>query len=258
MEARPIRRRWPIRLAGTHHMEKTARRGLCAVALLVSAGWITVLAQAQGVVPRPGSSSTQSPGTTVGDAEQGQRAVEASCATCHGADGNSPDPQYPKLAGQSRAYLYSQLLAFKRGARSSQVMSGIVASLSDAQMGDAADFFSRQPRTADTVKDRRLAAIGERIFFGSMPACAMCHGSAGQRGMPMMGPGMMGMMGHGMMGMRGFGDVPRLNGQHAAYVVDQLYRFAAGARWGTVMNRIAASLSEQEMKAVAEYLSGLR
>ena len=242
-------------------MEKT-RRGLWAVALLVSAGWITVLAQAQGVVPRPGSSSTQSPGTTVGDAEQGQRAVEANCATCHGADGNSPDPQYPKLAGQSRAYLYSQLLAFKRGTRSSQVMSGIVASLSDAQMRDAADFFSRQPRTADIVKDRRLAAIGERIFFGGMPACTMCHGSAGQRDMPMMGPGMMGHgmmgMGQGMMGMRGSGNVPRLYGQHAAYVVDQLYRFAAGARRGTVMNRIAASLSEQEMKAVAEYLSGLR
>ena len=69
---------------------------------------------------------------------------------------------------------------------------------------------------------------------------------------------MMGMMGHGMMGMGGVGNVPRLNGQHPAYVVDQLNRCAAGERQGTVMNRIAASLSEQEVKAVAEYLSGLR
>ena len=73
----------------------------------------------------------------------------------------------------------------------------------------------------------------------------------------MMGP-MMGMMGHGMMGMRGSESVPRLNGQHPAYLVDQLNRFAAGERQGIVMNRIAPSLSEQDMKAVAEYLSGLR
>ena len=186
--------------------------------LFVAATLATAVAAASILSPARG-------GTAVGDAEQGQRAVEANCATCHGADGNSPDPQYPKLAGQNRAYLYGQLWAFKRGARRSEVMSGIVASLSDADMAYAANFFSRQPRKPDTVKDRRLAAIGESIFFAGMPPCAMCHGSAGQRGMPMMGRmPMMGMMGHGMMGMGGLRDVPRLNGQHAAYVVDQLNR----------------------------------
>ena len=211
----------------------------------------------------PRWSSAQIPGSSAGDADKGQRPLEANCASCHGVDGNSPDPQYPKLAGQNRAYLYSQLWAFKRGARRSEVMSGIVASLSDADIIYAANFFSRQPRKPDAVKDRRLAAIGERIFFAGMPSCAMCHGSAGQGGMPMMGMmghgmPMMGMMGHGMMGMGGSESIPRLNGQHAAYVVDQLNRFAAGERQGMVMNRIAPSLSKQDMKAVAEYLSGLR
>ena len=218
---------------------------------------VAALAITVAVLASPRWSSAQFPGSSAGDADKGQRALEANCATCHGADGNSPDPQYPKLAGQNQAYLYEQLWAFKRGARRSEVMSGIVASLSDTDMAYAANFFSRQPRKPDTVKDRRLAAIGERIFFAGMPSCAMCHGSARQRGMPMMGP-MMGMMGHGMMGMRGSESVPRLNGQHPAYLVDQLNRFAAGERQGIVMNRIAPSLSEQDMKAVAEYLSGLR
>ena len=87
-----------------------------------------------------------------------------------------------------------------------------------------------------------------------MSRCAMCHGSSEQRGM--MGGGM---MGHGMMGMGNgmMSSVPDLNGQHAAYIVDQLNHFATGQRQGTVMNRIAASLSEADRRAVAEYLSGL-
>jgi cytochrome c553 len=145
-------------------MGKRARLVLCTAALLASTGWVTGAAQTSGAI-------------------QGQRVAEAKCATCHGTDGNSPDPQFPKLAGQNVAYLYSQLWAFKRGARRSEVMSGIVATLSDADMAHAANFYSRQLRKPDTVKDRRLAAMGERIFFAGMPPCAMCHGSAGQRGL---------------------------------------------------------------------------
>ena len=126
---------------------------------------VAALAITVAVLASPRWSSAQFPGSSAGDADKGQRALEANCATCHGADGNSPDPQYPKLAGQNQAYLYEQLWAFKRGARRSEVMSGIVASLSDTDMAYAANFYSRQPRKPDTVKDRRLAAIGERIFF---------------------------------------------------------------------------------------------
>ena len=191
-----------------------------------------------------GTSRGQSGVTRSGDPAQGLHVVEAKCAQCHGADGNSGDPQFPKLAGQSPAYLYRQLRAFRNGTRKSGVMAAIAADLTAADMANAASFFGKQPRKPDVVKDQSLAAIGERIFFGGMPACAMCHRAAGRRGMPMMG----------MMA-----GAPNLNGQHAAYIVDQLDRFASGARpSSTMMGRIAASLSEADKRAVAEYLSGLR
>lgn len=217
------------------------------------------LAQAQtGLGPSP-DQRAGSYGFAEGDPGHGRQLAKTVCAACHGADGNSMDSKYPKLASQDAAYLYRQLWAFKRGSRRSDIMSGIVAGLSDADMADAAAFYSGQALRPDTVKDPRLAAIGERIFFGGMPACAMCHAAPGQRGMPMMGMmggGMMGMMGRmPMMGM--MGSAPRLNGQHAAYIVDQLNRFASGERQAMMMDRIAASLSNRDKNAVAEYLSGL-
>lgn len=231
---------WPIKCPSVQRIVTTVRLGLCA-AVLAAAGSVAGFAQTPGEDPGPGRSSGL----------QAQRIVEAKCATCHGTDGNSSDPQFPKLAGQNGTYLYSQLWAFKEGTRKSDVMSAIVTTLSDADMADAARFYSRQQLKPDTIRNQRLATIGERIFFAGMPACAMCHGPGRQRGMPMMGH-------MPMMGMMGSGSAPKLNGQHAAYIVDQLDRFTAGERQGTVMNEIAASLSEQEKKAVAEFLSGLR
>jgi cytochrome c553 len=219
-----------------------------------------------GMMGCPGGSSAPFEGSAVGDPEQGRRLAAAKCAVCHGADGNSPDPQYPKLAGQNPAYLYWQLWAFKTGARRSDIMSGIAAALSDADAADAASFYSQQAIRPDSVKDRTLASTGEHVFFAGASSgmglpCAICHGSAGQRGM--MGHGMMGhgMMGHDMMGMMGHGmmaNVPKLNGQHARYIIDQLNRFAAGERQGTVMRHIATALSEMDKKAVAEFLSSVR
>jgi cytochrome c553 len=192
-----------------------------------------------------------------GDPEDGKRIAEAKCASCHGAEGNSTNPQYPKLAGQNPAYLYWQIWAFKTGARRSDVMSGIVAALSDADTADAASFYAEQAIHPDPIEDRVLASVGKRIFFagagpGMVPPCAMCHASGGRGHMPMM----MGMMGHGMRGHRMMTSVPNLNGQHATYSVDQLYRFASGERQGPMMNRVAAALSGADKKAVAEYLSG--
>lgn len=240
---------------------RSARLTFCAAALVVGASSVAGIAQTPTGVS--GWSSVQFMDSAIGDPGQGKRVAEAKCAACHGIDGNSPDPQFPKLAAQNPAYLYRQLWAFKDGTRTSDVMSGIVASLSDTDMADAASFYSRQARKLDTVKDVSLAATGERVFFNGMPSCAMCHGSGGRRGMPMMGMmgrGMMGhgMMGHGMMGMMGSGmaDVPSLNGQHATYILDQLNRFARGERQGTVMNRVAPTLSETNKRAVAEFLSG--
>ena len=144
-------------------------------------------------------------------------------------------------------------------------MPGIAEALSDGEVADTASFYSRQAIRPDPVANAHLAAVGQRIFAagvgpGMMSSCSMCHGSAGPQGMMGRMP-MMGMMGRGMMGMMGggmMGNVPKLSGQHAAYIVDQLSRFADGERQGSMMNRIAASLSETDRKAVAEFLSAAR
>jgi len=261
MKRLPISGGWPTIRPNDCSMGKTLLLRLRAAVLIAGAGPFTAMAQTSAGVP--GWWNAQSYGTAVGDPEHGKRIAEAKCASCHGTDGNSADPQYPKLAGQNPAYLYWQLWAFNTGARRSDIMSGIVAALSDADAADAASFYGRQAIRPDPVKDRALASAGERIFFagagpGMVPPCAMCHGSAGQRGMLMMGRmPMMGMMGRGMMDSGMMANVPILNGQHATYIIDQLNRFAAGQRQGAMMNRIAASLTETDRKAVAEFLSGL-
>ncbi|HDR8920319.1 TPA: cytochrome c4 [Burkholderia vietnamiensis] len=216
---------------------------------ILFAGFGSSLALGQ-IPPGPPGQNFQSPGPAIDDADRGARLAESKCAACHGADGNSADAQYPKLAGQKAAYLYSQLWAFKDGYRRSEVMSGIAATLSDADIADAASFFSQQTVRPDPVKNPRLGADGERIFLygassGRAPACAMCHGSTPQASMPMMG--MMPMM----------ANVPSLNGQHSAYIIDQLNRFASGERQAMMMGGIAAALSESDKKAIAEFLSNL-
>ena len=222
-----------------------------SVAILIAGG---TLFAAAAQIPL---GQSQLPGARVGDPEQGSQVAKAKCAGCHGAEGNSADPQIPKLAGQNPAYLYWQLWAFRMVTRRSDTMTAIVTAITDADMANAASFYSRQSRKPDAVKDPTLVAVGERIVFEGAgpritPPCAMCHGAPGRGGMPMM----MGRM--PMMGVRGMiANAPNLNGQYAAYIVDQLNHFASGERQATVMGRIAAELSESDKKAIAGYLSGL-
>lgn len=254
MEDVPIRASRPSRRSGEPGTGKAARVRLYAALILMNAALLA--GGAQTLTERPGWSKAQFGGPAAGEPAQGQRIAEARCAACHGADGNSTDPRYPKLAGQNQAYLYSQLRAFRNGVRPSDIMRGIAAALSHSDMEDAASFFSRQTIHPDAVTDQDLAAFGERIFYSGMPPCAMCHGTSGEGSMPMMG-----MMGRRMMGMMGSGmmaTVPNLNGQHATYLIDQLHRFATGQRQAMMMGRIAASLGGTERRAVAEYLSGLQ
>ena len=199
----------------------------------------------------------------VGDREHGRQLAEA-CAGCHGADGNSSDPKYPKLAGQAAGYLYHELSAFETGDRQSDVMAKIAAALTDADAADLASFYSQQAIRSDAVKDTSLAAVGERIFSAGIdstgvPACTVCHGSPGQPQVPIIGRGMIGpSMMHEAPMMEMMSSAANLNGQHAAYIIDQLNRFAARHRADLVMDRIALLLSEADKKAVAEYLSGLQ
>jgi cytochrome c553 len=186
------------------------------------------------------------PGFAGGDASAGQ-AKSAICAACHGADGNSVVPNWPKLAGQHEAYLAREISLIKAGARPVPEMAGIVPGLSDQDIADLAAFFSSQT-AAGGVADESKVALGERIFRAGnaesgVPACMSCHGPAGE-GNPLAG-------------------YPALAGQHSVYTGNLLTRFRSGENWGVedapsqVMNGVAAELTDEEIAAVASYIQGL-
>jgi cytochrome c553 len=195
------------------------------------------------------SLSVRAEGLTQGDPAKAQKIVTQTCAACHGADGNSTNPTYPKLAGQGAAYLYAQLSDFKKhdgkpAKRPNPIMGAIVANLSQDDMHNLAAYFSSQKPKLGYATDAKLAKAGEAIYRGgimdkNVPACMACH-SADGGGIPT--------------------EFPRLAGQHAQYVVAQLQAFRSGARANdpnAMMQTIASKLSDNEMKAVAQYISGL-
>ena len=169
----------------------------------------------------------------------------AACASCHGADGNSANPEWPSLAGQHEKYLIKQLAEFKDGTRANPLMSPMAAGLSEQDMADLAAYFSSQPLKGGEA-DPELVALGEKIYRGGnattgVAACMACHGPAGM-GNPL-------------------ANFPRLSGQHAAYTVLQLKAFRAGDRTndaGLMMRNIASRMTDAEIQAVASYIEGLR
>jgi cytochrome c553 len=181
-----------------------------------------------------------------GDASAGQ-AKSAICAACHGADGNSAVPTWPKLAGQHEQYLTRQVALIKAGARQVPEMMGIVPGLSDQDIEDLSAYFSAQ-KIAGGVADESRVVLGERIFRAGnaesgVPACMSCHGPAGE-GNPLSG-------------------YPALAGQHSVYTSKMLTAFRAGENWGAgdaasqVMNGSASELTDEEIEAVASYIQGL-
>ncbi|NTV93799.1 MAG: cytochrome c4 [Thiobacillus sp.] len=180
-----------------------------------------------------------------GDAAKGQPIVDKVCGACHGADGNSTSPIYPNLAGQHPEYINKQLNDFKAGARKNATMAPNVTNLSQQDMLNLAAYFSSQQSKARMAKDAALVAEGQKIYKGGnpgsgVPACASCHGPAGS-GIPV--------------------QFPRVAGQHSKYVLSQLKNFRSGDRandGGKMMQVIARKLTDREMLAVAEYISGLR
>lgn len=186
----------------------------------------------------------------VGDAAAG-RAKTAACAACHGADGNSPAPTFPKLAGQSERYLAKQIHDIKSGVRPVPTMIGMTENLSDQDIADIAAYFASQKASIGQAK-KDLVARGEQIYRGGVrekgvPACAACHSPSGVGNAP-----------------AGF---PHLGGQYAEYVVAQLKAYRA-AQDGDASGRsndgdtkpmrsIAARMSDSEMAAVASYIAGL-
>jgi cytochrome c553 len=177
------------------------------------------------------------------DIAQGEAKFTAVCAACHGADGNSGIALNPKLARQHPEYLVKQLLEFKEGKRPSPIMQPIAAQLSEADMKNIAAWAGTQKAKAGFAKDKELVALGERIYRGGIAerqvaACAGCHSPNGA-GVP--------------------SQYPRLSGQHADYTSAQLVNFREGGRKNSLqMAQIAARLNDREIRAVADYIAGLR
>ena len=177
------------------------------------------------------------------DLNAGSAKFGATCAACHGADGNSGIPQNPKLAQQHPEYLMKQLADFKAGKRKNPIMQPMAATLSDADMRNIAYWAASQPAKPGFAKDKELVVLGEKIYRGGImdkkvAACAGCHSPNGA-GIP--------------------SQFPRLAGQHADYVYAQLVNFQNGTRQNSPqMADIASRLSDHEMKAVADYIAGLR
>jgi cbb3-type cytochrome c oxidase subunit III len=178
-----------------------------------------------------------------GDAAAG-KAKSAVCAGCHGADGNSTNPEWPKLAGQHAGYLAKQLNDFKSGKRKNATMSAMAATLSDQDIQDLAAYYSSQTiKTGEA--DPYLVALGERLYRGGntetgVAACMGCHGPAGS-GNPA-------------------ANFPALAGQHAKYVVNTLDNFKDEKRTNDpngMMQMLTAKMSPKEIQAVASYVNGL-
>ena len=180
-----------------------------------------------------------------GDPAKAQPIANRICAACHGADGNSPLPMNPSLAGQHPEYLFKQLNEFKSGSRNNAVMMGMVAGVSAEDMRNLAAYYAAQKPNETAAKDKELVAQGRMLFRGGnvasgVAACAGCHSPNGA-GIP--------------------SQYPRLAGQHPAYVVAQLKAFRAGDRANdsnNMMRAVAGRLTDKEIAAVAEYLSALR
>jgi cytochrome c553 len=165
------------------------------------------------------------------------------CAACHTNDGSRGTAANPIIQGQHPDYLVKQLTEFKAGKRDNAVMKAMASPLSEADMKNVAAFYaSKQPKPG-FAKNKELVSVGEKIYRGgigdrSVPACSGCHGPSGA-GIP--------------------AQYPRLAGQHADYVEAQLVAFRGGVRRNNpAMAAIATKLTDREIKAVADYVAGLR
>lgn len=166
------------------------------------------------------------------------------CTPCHGPDGNSVAPNFPKLAGQQVDYLTKQLNEFLSGKRKNDIMTAILPGIQKSDVPALAAYFAGRKQTPGTATDPKLAEVGKRLYDdgntdSGVPACMGCHQPRGE----------------------GNERYPRLAGQHQIYTLQQMADFKAGVRSndkGRVMRAVAERMTEQEMQAVSEYIAGLQ
>jgi cytochrome c553 len=165
------------------------------------------------------------------------------CVACHGTAGNSTITQNPKLASQHEAYLAKQLHDFKSPQRNNPVMTTIAKALNDDDIRNISAYLTQQAQKPGAAKNKDTVELGKKIYRGgiaekSVPACAGCHSPTGA-GIP--------------------AQFARLAGQHQDYTTAQLTNFRTGARNNSPqMATIAKRLSDDEIKAVADYVAGLK
>lgn len=189
------------------------------------------------------SSAAEAPAPAKPDLAKGQALSTQVCAACHTADGSRGSAANPILQGQHPEYIVKQLAEFKADKRANPVMKGFASPLSEQDMKNVAAFYGSKQAKPGFAKNKELVQLGEKIYRGGIPdrniaACAGCHGPKGT-GMP--------------------SQFPRLAGQHADYTEAQLVAFRAGNRKNSQqMTDIAAKMNDKEIKAVADYIAGLR
>jgi cytochrome c553 len=217
--------------------------------LLVATLALSGLAYASEQQPAPGAAAAPAPakadaakGATLYDTGDAARSLPA-CVSCHGAAGNSTISANPKLAGQIPEYVHKQLVDFTGPDRNQPVMTTYAKMLTDAEKRDVAAYLGAQKQKPGAAKSKDTLELGRKIYRGGIAdkgvaACASCHGATGA-GLPI--------------------QYPRLAGQHQDYTTAQLVAFRSGARKNSLpMATIAKRMSDDEMKAVADYIAGLK
>ena len=184
------------------------------------------------------------------DPARGEPIASTVCGACHNPDGNSLTAANPKLAGQHPEYLFKQMTNFKAAdgkqpERVNAIMNGMIAAFDESQMRDIAAYFASKKQTGDAAKNRETIEAGQKLYRAGdmskgLPACAACHGPAGA-GIP--------------------AQFPRIAGQFAEYTEAQLKAFREGARANDpnkMMRMVAIKMTDAEIKAVSDYVAGLR
>jgi len=182
-------------------------------------------------------------GLTPAAAADAPAVVQTICAACHGADGNSIAPTFPRLAGLQVEYIEKQLKEFLSGKRKNEMMAPSLEGLKSGDVGPIAAYYAQLKPAPGTAGDATLSKAGKALYDDGntdtgVPACAGCHQPEGV----------------------GNERYPRLAGQFASYTAAQMTAFKSGTRTNDkarVMRAVAERMSEQEIAAVAEYIAGL-
>lgn len=212
---------------------------VAATNVLLAALFASLLA----ALPATSARAAEAAAVAKPDLAKGQAISTQVCAACHTADGSRGSPANPILAGQHPEYLAKQLHEFKAGVRKNAIMQGMAATLSEDDMRNVAAFYASKSAKPGFAKNKDLVALGEKIYRGGItekqvPACAGCHSPTGA-GIP--------------------AQYPRVAGQHGDYIESQMNQFRSGQRANSPqMMAIAAKLSDKEIKAVSDYIAGLR